>query len=368
MRTILALTKAHILRFFRDKVYIFFMLIMPVMFLVVFGMMYSNDFSALKVAVFDKADGEFSQQFVEAIISSDSEKDGVFTRVEAETREKAEDMLIRGEIDAIIELPESFGAVKEGEKTPSGEAKLYYQASSAQVGHIASAVLQAAMDEVNKSFGQEEPPFSVMTEEMNKQGLSQFDYVFAGLLGYTILSLGLMGIANIVPGDKESGAAKRIHAAPVSAAQFVFSYLLTFLVLGVLIMAIMVMLGLTLFNFQMRGSWLNFAAFSLIATVMMFGFGLLVAGAAKNEAQASAAANLVMFPMMFLSGVFFPLFMMPETVQKIASFIPLTPVVDGLRMILTENYSLAMVAPQLAVIGVWGVIIYVAAIKLFKWE
>ncbi len=101
---------------------------------------------------------------------------------------------------------------------------------------------------------------------------------------------------------------------------------------------------------------------------MMLGFGLFVGGWARNEAQASALANLIMFPMMFLSGVFFPMFMMPGFIQVISRFIPLTPVVDGIRLIITENYSLIQVLPQLGVVVGWGVIIYFIAIKSFRWE
>jgi len=369
MRTILALTRANILRFFRDKTYIFFMGIMPVLFLVIFGMLYSSgSFSALPVVVFDKADNEFSQQFAEMIFAEDEEGNAVFMRVEIEDREEANERMTRSEVTAIIVLPEGFGAVREGEMVPSGEVQVYYRGGDAQVGQIVEAILQSMMDEVNRSLGQQEPFFSVSTEEMNEQGLTNFDYVFAGLLGYTIMTLGFIGISNLVPADKESGSMKRIQASPVRATQFVISYLLSYLAIGVLVMTIMVAVGLTVFDFQMRGSWLTMAVFSLIGTVMMFGFGLLIAGAAKNEAQASAASNLLMMPMMFLSGVFFPLFMMPEAVQAIAGFIPLTPIVEGLRLILTENFSLVGVAPQLGIIAAWGVVIYAVGIKLFRWE
>jgi ABC-2 type transport system permease protein len=369
MRTILALTKANVLRFFRDKTYIFFMLIMPVLFLVIFGMLYSSgSFSALHVAVFDRADNEFSRQFMEGILAEDEEGDALFIYVEVETREEANERMTRGEIVAIIVLPETFGLVLEGAEVPSGEVQVYYRGGDAQVGQIVEAILQSMMDEVNRSLGQQEPFFSVSTEEMNEQGLTNFDYVFAGLLGYTIMTLGLIGISNLVPADKESGSVKRIQASPVSATQFVASYLLSYLAIGALVMTIMVAVGLMVFDFQMRGSWLTMAVFSLIGTVMMFGFGLLIAGAAKNEAQASAASNILMMPMMFLSGVFFPVFLMPEAVQAIAGFIPLTPIVEGLRLIMTENFSLVGVAPQLGIIAAWGVVIYTAGIKLFKWD
>ena len=88
----------------------------------------------------------------------------------------------------------------------------------------------------------------------------------------------------------------------------------------------------------------------------------------ENENQSAALTNLVAFPLMFLSGVFFPRFLMPEWLQGITGFLPLTPIIDGLRMIMTEGASLLQLGPELALMGAWMVIIYTVAIKVFRWE
>jgi len=79
-------------------------------------------------------------------------------------------------------------------------------------------------------------------------------------------------------------------------------------------------------------------------------------------------SNLVAFPMMFLSGVFFPTFLMPQWLQGIAHYLPLTPVVDGIRLIITENAGLFSLGPQLAILAGWSVLIYAIAFKVFRWE
>lgn len=100
----------------------------------------------------------------------------------------------------------------------------------------------------------------------------------------------------------------------------------------------------------------------------MFGFGMAIAGWAKDSNQAAPISNLVSFPMMFLSGVFFPVFLMPDVLQRVTAFIPLTPIIDGLRLILTEEKTILDLGPQLAVIGAWTLIIYFVAFKVFRWE
>ena len=76
---------------------------------------------------------------------------------------------------------------------------------------------------------------------------------------------------------------------------------------------------------------------TIISTIMLYGIGLALGGWAKNENQAAPLAQLVTLPMMFLSGVFFPTFLMPDVLQQITRFIPLTAVVDASRLIITEN-------------------------------
>lgn len=362
-RPIGVFTKANLLRFFRDKVYIFFMLILPVMFLMIFGMLYSSDFTSFNVAIFNNSSSELSETVVDTMTA----EGGIIVRADVANRAEAEEQLIRGEVNAIVELPADFGMVSEA-GLPGGQIEVIYGQGSEQVGQAVAALMNGIASELNSQVTGQHPSFTVKPEVLNKQGLSNFDYVFAGLLGYTVLTIGLMGIANVLPGDKESGATKRLRATTIQPYQLVFGYALTFLAIGVLIFIIMISLGLIVFDFSMRGNWLVFAVFAAIATIMMMGFGLAVGGWAKTEAQASALANLIMFPMMFLSGVFFPLFMMPELVQNIAGFIPLTPIVEGIRLIITENYSLIDVAPQLGLIAAWGVIIYAVAIKTFRWE
>jgi ABC-2 type transport system permease protein len=101
---------------------------------------------------------------------------------------------------------------------------------------------------------------------------------------------------------------------------------------------------------------------------MLFGIGLALGGWAKNENQAAPLAQLVTLPMLFLSGVFFPTFLMPVWLQAVSRYIPLTPVVEGIRLVVTEGKTIFELGPQLAIIGVWTVVIYIIAFRVFRWE
>ena len=96
--------------------------------------------------------------------------------------------------------------------------------------------------------------------------------------------------------------------------------------------------------------------------------GLAIGGWAKNERQAAPLSNIIVFPMLFLSGTFFPRYAMPIWLQHVTNYLPLTPVIDGVRLIATEGYHLTQVGPQLGLMAIWTVIIYAIAFKVFRWE
>src|SRR5918995_1849969 len=108
-------------------------------------------------------------------------------------------------------------------------------------------------------------------------------------------------------------------------------------------------------------------------TVMQLGLfgvavGFGVAGWAKNEDQAAPVANLISLPMLFLSGVFFPRDAMPEFLRGITQYMPLTYVNEALRGVMNDGAGLVDLGPQLLGMGVWAVITFVIAVRLFKWE
>ena len=87
-----------------------------------------------------------------------------------------------------------------------------------------------------------------------------------------------------------------------------------------------------------------------------------------NERQAAPLANLIVFPMMFLSGTFFPRFGLPVWLQHVTDFFPLTPVIDGARLITTEGLHLTQIGSQLGIMAAWLVIVYAVAFRVFRWE
>jgi ABC-type multidrug transport system, permease component len=94
----------------------------------------------------------------------------------------------------------------------------------------------------------------------------------------------------------------------------------------------------------------------------------LIAGWSKNEDQSSVLSNLISFPMMFLPGTFIPLYLFPEWLRSVVKFVPITLITDSFRLIMTEHATFVEVLSQFGIIAAWTFVIYLVAIKLFRWE
>jgi ABC-2 type transport system permease protein len=364
MKAIFLFAFIQIKRFFRDPVALFFTLLFPLLFLFVFGSIFrGNDDISFDVAVINHSDTIFAREFTKDITSGDT----LFKIKDVTSFNEAKELMGRGELDSIIELPKTFGATVEN-SLPAGKLNVYYNEASPETGQTLASIMQTVLDEISDKLTQTKPLFNVVQKSTSTANLTQFDYIFSGLLGFSIMSLGIFGLANQLPADKKNGSLRRVRATPFRTSQVIIGTMLYYGLIGLLSISVMMIVGLTVFNFDMRGDWLQLTPFLLIALVMLLGFGLLIGGWSKNENQSAILSNIISFPMMFLSGVFFPRYLMPEWLQNATGYLPLAPIVDGIRYITTESKTLIDLAPELAVIGVWMVLVYALAIKLFRWE
>ncbi len=357
--------KISVKRSFRDKTAIFFLFLFPLIFLFIFGGIFSkNSDVSFRVALINQSDSSFAKDFV-----SKAESQKVFKVDKASNDpDEAKQKMAMGQLDATIILPKDFGQVKPGDSFPSGQAEIIYTQNSQQAGQTLDSILNQQFAEINSKFVQNRTPFSATATQSNDKSLSSFDYTFAGLVGFAILGLGIFGPVNYFPELKKQGVLRRIHTTPLLPWQYFMSSVLSQAVIGLLSVALMFVVAMTVFDLKLVGNLLELIVFIIISIILIFGIGLAVGGWAKNENQSAPLANLITFPMMFLSGTFFPRFMMPDWLQTVSSFLPLTPVIDGTRLIATEGQSLLQLGPQLAMMGAWIVLIYIVAFRVFRWE
>lgn len=361
---VITFARIDVKRLFRDKVAIFFVFLFPLIFLAIFGSIFGSDNSvSFRLALINESNTAFSEKFVSQV----KENKAFDIDEQVTSMDKAKEKMNRGQIDATLVLPKEFGEIKNGQY-PSGQAKVYYDQNSEQAGQTLTSVLSSLFDDINEKLVPHDEPFSVQGESTATKGLSRFDYTFAGILGFTLLSLGIFGPTTVFPRLKEKGVLRRYHTTTLKVWQYFVGNVMSNAFVGILAVTLMFISAVVLFDLNMRGNYLMLGFVTVLGTVMLYGIGLALGGWAKNENQAAPLAQLITLPMMFLSGVFFPTFLMPDILQHITQFIPLTAVVDASRLVITENAGFAELAPQLAVMTGWLVAVYAIAFRVFRWE
>ncbi|HET7320285.1 MAG TPA: ABC transporter permease, partial [Candidatus Saccharimonadales bacterium] len=365
--TVSVFSRLNTKRFFRDRLALFFGILFPLIFLFVFGGISGGrggNHSTFRVALLNESHSSFAAQFDRQVNSSK-----IFKVDKASTSlGMAKDKMAKSQIDAIIVLPPDFGTVKEGQPYPSGDAQVIYTQNSSSAGTTLTTVLQGEFKQINSKFVHTQEPFTATAKQLNEKSLTQFDYTFAGLLGFSIIGMGIFGPVNVFPELKKQGVLRRLHTTPLKVWQYFTATMVSQAIIGLVSLAVMFIVAIIVFHLNVVGNYLEIIPFLVLSIITILGIGLAIGGWSKNERQAAPLSNIVVFPMMFLSGTFFPRFLMPEWLQSVTYYLPLTPIIDGIRLIVTEGKHLTDIGPQLGLIGLWLVVIYVIAFRVFRWE
>lgn len=192
------------------------------------------------------------------------------------------------------------------------------------------------------------------------------DFLIPGLIGFSILVSPMFSMVNIASEYKKSKLFRQLSLTPITKFEWLLSKILFYIVLAVISFLLMAAVGIFLFDAHITLTvWL--IPFFILGPMMFCSLGMLVGIATKSVETASVLGNIITFPMMFLSGTFFPISMMPEYLRGFAHVLPLFYIVEGLNNVLVYgNYTAALV--DITVIAAVAIVIFVAAAKLFKWR
>jgi ABC-2 type transport system permease protein len=194
------------------------------------------------------------------------------------------------------------------------------------------------------------------------------DWVVPGILAMNMMFSCLFGVGYVIVRYRKNGFLKRLKATPLNPFEFLLAQMTSRLIL-IQTITILVYVGSNYFiHFQMRGSYVNLFLISLLGSICLISLGLLVSARLKSEELAGGILNLLTWPMMLLSGVWFSLEGTNPIVQKVALFLPLTHLVDGARAIMTEGAGLIDIAPHLAVLAIMTAVFLSIGSFIFRWE
>lgn len=194
------------------------------------------------------------------------------------------------------------------------------------------------------------------------------DWVMPGVLAMNIMWGALFGIGYVIVRYRKFGVLKRLRATPVTALEFLTAQVISRLWL-MLAINVVIFIGMDLvFDFRMHGSYLNLFIVFTLGCICLICCGLVVAARISSEEVANGLLNLLSWPMMFLSGVWFSLEGAHPLMQKFALILPLTHVTEAAREIMIDGAGLVQIADHLLVLGLTSVVLLVIGAWIFRWE
>ncbi len=194
------------------------------------------------------------------------------------------------------------------------------------------------------------------------------DWLISGLLAMNIMFSALFGVGYTIVRYRKNGVLKRFRATPISAFEFLFAQLLSRMIILVIMSAAVYAGCNALIHFQMLGSYLNLALILVLGSACLMSLGLMMAARTASEEFAGGALNLISWPMMFLSGVWFSLEGAPKWLQMGAQVFPLTHIIGASRAIMTEGAALSDVMTNVTVLGVMTAVFLTVGSLTFKWK
>ena len=222
-------------------------------------------------------------------------------------------------------------------------------------------------DAIQRAFGRKDV-FPGSDTHIREVGSRYIDFVVPGLLGMSIMGGGIWGLGFSIVDQRRKKLLKRLVATPMSRAEFLFSYLVSRLVMLTIEVAVLLGSSILLFGVPVRGSILGIAAIIIVSALAFGGLGLLIASRAQTIEGASGMMNLAMLPMWVLSGVFFSSENFPSVVQPFIKALPLTATNDALRASMLRGLPMSALLPQFAILAVWTVLCFGIALKIFRWR
>jgi ABC-type multidrug transport system permease subunit len=245
-----------------------------------------------------------------------------------------------------------------------GNTNRYWINDSAPKGYLLERMLTATSD----SGGAGSSGGNYHKETVQGREIRYVDWLISGLLAMNMMFSALFGVGYNIVRYRKNGVLKRLKATPLLAFEFLSAQVVSRLILLVTV-TLIVYCGCNFFlHFAMLGSYLNLFLLLSLGSVCLVSLGLLVAARIASEEFAGGILNLISWPMMFLSGVWFSLEGAHPLVKQAAQIFPLTHIIDGARAVMTEGAGFEKIAGHLIVLTVMTAVFLIAGSASFKWE
>ena len=361
MRAFLQLYLASLKEFTRDRMAMFWTLAFPIFFIVLFGIIFSgNNDPSFDIGVAVEDPGQVGQALGQAFGQVE-----VFKVTEG-TRDDLLGKLKHGDFSVVIIVPAGTSeALTSGQ--PAG-VEVYYDPTNQTTAQVVLTIVDKVVAGFDQQISQRPTLLSVEPISVTSDNLRQIDFLLPGILGMALMQLGLFGTAPALVQLREQQVLRRLGATPLPRTTLLAAQVVHRLTIGLTQTLLIILVGTLIFKVSLVGNLGLLAGFVLLGACMFVALGYLISGLAKTQDSVVGISQLINFPMMFLSGLFFPVDFMPAWIRPVVAALPLTYLADALRQIMvgaTPVYSLGV---DFAVLAAWLVVSALLAVRFFRWE
>ncbi len=370
MYTLRVLTWSAIKMFVRNKQALFFTFFFPIFLMTVLGLINFDKQSKIDVGlVLTGPPTAGTAQFMAAVknIPVFAVHEGIeLTERQALTDDKRAVVFIIPAtlIPGLPATPASSLAWQAG----PGIITAVTNAGQPQQAGTAVNIMSGILDKTALQISQAGNLFSLKTEEVNSNHLKYIDFLLPGLIALSVMQMSVFSVAFLFTTYKEKGVLKRLIATPMQPSTFVLSNVITRLIVSLIQTALFIALGVLVFHAHVIGSYWLLFLIALFGSIMFLGLGFTISGLATTVESVPAIANLMVFPMLFLGGTFFPIDSFPVWLGHIAKYLPLTFFSDAMRQVMTKGASISAISNDLYWMAGWAIVMVVLANITFGFE
>ena len=352
MNSLRSLSRAMTLGFVRDRTAMFFTILFPLMFLIIFGLLFRDAGSSRSdivqvgpVAVLDNIQGDARTQL-----------DQVLNIEQSNDLEAALEDVRAGDVDAAVEQQGS-------------QVIVHFSAADQVSAGTVQAIMREIVQGANLAANPAPSRFDIETVQVEDASLKPIQFLTPGLLGWAVATGAMFGAALTLVTWRQKKVLRRLRLSPVQtpvvAGARIGVSIVVALVQGAIFFAVA---SLPVFGLQLSQYWWMAIPLLMAGTLAFFAIGQLAGSFTKTPEAASAVANLIVLPMAFLSGAFFPLQDAPAWLNTISKALPLRHLVDGLTDVMVRGQPPAAVLPQLGILVGFAVVVGAIAVALFRWD
>jgi ABC-2 type transport system permease protein len=355
MSKILSEIKYSLLMFFRNKGNVFWTFGFPIVMLLLIGFMYSVQSGPLTLNYADNDHSQASGAFIQALNAT-----GAIKLQEGSSADFAQS-LKNGRIAAYLEIPEGFGK----DSAEGTHIRLYYDKSQ-QTSMVLITIVQQVVDAFNLKMAGAQERIGLEPQDIATSSMKPLDFILPGIIGMCMMMSAITSTVSINVKNRARGIFRKLATTPLSRLEWNVSKIISQTIITLLSVAISLAFAYVAFGIQAN---IDIIAIALILTgIMTFvGLGMIFAAILKSEETASSASTMIIFPLMFLSGTFFSIDIMPSFLKAVAQVSPLTYLNYGLRDVMISGNA-ADALFNLGVVAAIGVIFFAIGVALMKWK